>query len=144
MVSGTTGTEISLCHGSCTYGRGSLSQVLKEFSDFFEKNPREVITFFFEDYVKNHDLLTKEFEQAKISKHLLNTTHFGRGQRAWPTLQQMVSGLGRLVVFSDYNKETSVIGYTYNYVIENNFGDPSQDTKVSDHSIKIDFVALIG
>ena len=94
--------------------------------------------------MKNHDLLTKELEQAKISKHLLNTAHFGRGQRAWPTLKQMVSGLGRLVVFSDYNNETSVIGYTYNYVIENNFGDPSQDTKVSDHSIKIDFVAFAG
>ena len=108
-------------------------EVLQEFSDFLEKNPREVITFFIEDRLNNNALFRTVLGQANLSKHLLNTTHFGRGTKAWPTLEQTASGLGRLVVFSDNMDETSVIAYTYNYVIENNFGNPSQDTNVSDH-----------
>ena len=114
-------------------------EVLQEFSDFLENNPREVITFFIEDRLKNNALFTTVLGQANLSKHLLNTKHFGRGTKAWPTLEEMASELGRLVVFSDNKDETSVIAYTYNYVIENNFGNPSQDTNVSHHSPNFSF-----
>ena len=96
-----------------------------------ETNEREVITIFFEDYLKNPTILRRVFDQAGISPHVLRKENWGDGFNDWPTLTDMRK-LGRLVVFNN----NGLLGFPYtefnmwHYVRENRYGNAGQNTKV--------------
>lgn len=112
-------------------GSTNLLDTLVEIRKFLETNTREVITIFFEDYLKNPTILKHVFDQAGISPHVLLEEYWGDGINDWPTLTDM-RRLGRLVVFN--NNGLSGFPYTkYNmwrYVRENRYGNAGQNKKV--------------
>lgn len=108
-----------------------MLDTLIEIRKFLETNTREVITIFFEDYLRNPTILKRVFDKAEISPYVLLKENWGDGITEWPTLNDM-RRLGRLVVFD--NNGLSGFPYTeYNmwrYVRENRYGSSGQIEKV--------------
>ncbi|KAK3729580.1 hypothetical protein QZH41_017186, partial [Actinostola sp. cb2023] len=93
--------EVRLCHGNCFWGGSSnLLDTLIQIRTFLEDNPRDVITIIFEDYLRNPTILKRVFDQARVSRHVLRSHHWGSRYKDWPTLIDM-RRLGRLVVFNN-------------------------------------------
>ncbi|XP_029207115.2 LOW QUALITY PROTEIN: PI-PLC X domain-containing protein At5g67130-like [Acropora millepora] len=123
--------DVRLCHETCFWsGSTNLLDTLVEIRKFLETNKREVISIFFEDYLKNPSILKGVFDQARISPFVFDKENWGDGILNWPTLTEM-RRLGRLVVFN--NNGLKGFPYTeYNmwyYVRENRYGSDGQTRK---------------
>ena len=140
MVSSLPGwgeKDVRLCHETCFWsGSTNLLDTLVEIRKFLEANKREVISIFFEDYLKSPTILKRVFDQARISPFVFDKENWGDGFRNWPTLTEM-RRLGRLVVFN--NNGLKGFPYTeYNmwyYVRENRYGSDGQTRKVQLHAV---------
>jgi len=127
--------DVRLCHASCFWGGSTnLLDSLTEIRKFLDKNPREVITIIFEDYLRNPTILKRVFDQAGVSSYVLLEENWSDGINDWPTLRDM-HRLGRLVVFN--NNGLSGFPYTkynmWHYVRENRYGNEGQNKKVRHH-----------
>ena len=133
LILGWNDVDVRLCHASCTWsGSADLLYTLREIREFLERNPREVVTIIFEDYLRNPRVLAEVFNEADISKLVLTSEHW-REFEDWPTLSEMISLGRRLVVFNN----VGMTGFPYskrnmwNYVIENRYGSVSKNIHVS-------------
>jgi hypothetical protein len=146
--------DIFLCHESCdnfinpaTPQR--LSDALREVGDFLKDVPDAVITLMFESRVGSgaKDMVLQAFQTAGVADFLFyadRSTQLASGpwdvrtKKAWPTLQQMVEGGKRLVVFSDRAADTRPnpnpgqaappriddgLPYLWEFAVESYYGD---------------------
>ncbi len=91
------GAQLVLCSGDCSLGSAPIGETLSAVSAFLSVNPREVITLLVEGSADAGDLA------AAFSAEGLNSLALVRGATSdpWPTLEAMISGGTRLVVFAD-------------------------------------------
>ncbi len=105
--------KVVLCHQSCGIvsalqkmkggGYQTLQNALAQIKDFLDKNPKEIITVFLENKVKN-DILKKDIHNVSglanmiLSKQVWDPNkHNGE----WPTLAWMQKNNKRLVMFNE-------------------------------------------
>lgn len=130
---GWNGVNVRLCHVSCIWsGSSDLIYTLKEIREFLNRNPEEIVTIIFEDYLRNPRILRKVFDDADVSRFVF-TSNYWSEYEDWPTLSTMISLGRRLVVFSN----VGLIGFPYaprnmwNFVIESRYGNPGKHIGVS-------------
>ena len=85
-----------LCHGLCEIGATKWEPAMAAVRAWLDAHPRQVVTFFIEDYVSPADT-AKVFEQAGLLPDVY-TPQPGKG---WPTLGQMISSGHRVVVLME-------------------------------------------
>ncbi len=155
IKSGSQGCNVSVCHGDCESVNRAIykphkqlvgvqaldfvTDILKVFKEFLEKNPQEIITFTLENYVDQAhkapaDFLDQQFEKAKIEKFILKPTDWNPSKDGWPTLDWMIKNNKRLVIFNDvspqsegYNTQLFFQSTKYTYyqwacVVQNQWG----------------------
>ncbi|KAJ2628314.1 hypothetical protein H4R22_003950 [Coemansia sp. RSA 1290] len=122
--------SIHLCHESCLLiDKGPLIQTLITIREFMEANPREIITLIIENVNGvEASRVAPSFEQSglssmaltlqpdRFSNDLVHSNHY-----LWPTLQEMIDGNQRLVVFMDDKADTSQVPYIlpeWDHVVE--------------------------
>lgn len=112
---------IGLCHGSCfstryvltVPGTGvmSLAKALRKVKKFLEEHPKEIVTIFLEDYVKDRIKLDKVIDEVQIGHFVLRPCDWDPIQNnGWPTIQQMRERNKRLVIFTDKRPTASALG----------------------------------
>ena len=87
----------ALCHGYCVLGSRPLADGLADIRAFLDAHPREVVSIIFESYVDAGDVAAA-FEESGLLP-------YARSQAVgapWPTLQELIDGGDRLVVFTDH------------------------------------------
>lgn len=109
--------EPYLCHAVCDIGATGWEPVMAKVHDWLVAHPREVVTFFIEDYVSPADTATV-FEQAGLLPYV--ATH--QVGQPWPTLGQMIRTGKRLVVLMQNRGG----GTTYPWLLQG--WDQAQDT----------------
>lgn len=90
--------EPFLCHGRCEFGRRLLTDGLADIRSFMDAHPNEVLSIIFESYVG-----AAEVEAPFRESGLLRHVHAQPAGAPWPTLETMIRGGGRLVVFTDFD-----------------------------------------
>ncbi|XAS77686.1 hypothetical protein V3G39_06495 [Dermatophilaceae bacterium Sec6.4] len=88
--------EPYLCHGVCDIGATKWEPDMAKVRAWLAAHPREVVTFFIEDYVSPADTATV-FRQAGLLPYV--ATH--QVGQPWPTLGQMINTNKRLVVLME-------------------------------------------
>lgn len=86
--------EPALCHGFCSVGSTPLDDGLRQFTDFLDAHPREVLTFMIENGVSAEDTAA-----AFAAADLLRYTYAHDPAEPWPTLEALIEADTRLVVF---------------------------------------------
>jgi hypothetical protein len=120
-VSGGNGTDIRLCHTSCSLNdAGPLSIWLASISDWLERNPYEVVTLLLVNGGKNKaDQIDAQFTASGIKKFMY---YLPPGDVLWSTLSDMISWNARLVVFVDSIPDNNAAPYLldeFTYIFEN-------------------------
>lgn len=91
-----------LCHGPCVLGKKPLVDGLKELERWMSTHPRDVVTIIFEMYVSAKDVA------AAFQASGLDQLVFAQPQGSpWPTLQALIDGKRRLIVFTDKGGNSS-------------------------------------
>jgi hypothetical protein len=85
-----------LCHGLCEIGATDWEQEMVRVRAWLDANPREVVSFFIEDYVTPADTAAL-FGRAGLLPYVFTPT----GGQPWPTLRQMIDSGRRLVVLME-------------------------------------------
>ncbi len=85
-----------LCHGLCETGSTPWEPLMVDVRGWLDAHPREVVTFFIEDYVTPADT-AKVFTQAGLLPYL----HTQLPGQPWPTLGQMIESGRRVVVLME-------------------------------------------
>lgn len=98
-----------------------LQQALETIKKLLEQNPLEVITIFLENYVKDHSLLDKEWEQAGLDPFILTQKHWDFTKNGWPTFEWMRTNNKRLIIFNATG-ETTYCLHEWRHVVENQWG----------------------
>ena len=88
--------EPYLCHGLCEIGATRWEPQMAEVKAWLAAHPREVVTFFIEDYVSPADTAVV-FRQAG----LLPDVYTPEPGKPWPTLGQMIDSGHRVVVLME-------------------------------------------
>ncbi len=102
--------KIRLCHRNCTLTQAilrpfkgkpmSFKKSLLIFKDFLKQNPKEIITFFLENYTQGHDL-DASIESSGIQEYILTPKSYNPVQKnGWPVLSWMQKNNKRLVIFN--------------------------------------------
>lgn len=78
---------------------------LKQIATFLDNHPNEVFTLFVEDWIRNNDVLAKEFEESGLLKY----AYAKPANTPWPTLGELITSGKRLIVFSS----TSAPAYSW-------------------------------
>jgi hypothetical protein len=91
------GASVVLCAGDCSLGSAPIGETLDAVNAFLSVNPREVVTLLVEGGVDEGDLAAAFSSAGLDSLALVRTTK----SDPWPTLQGMISGGTRLVIFAD-------------------------------------------
>jgi hypothetical protein len=93
-----------LCHVLCELGAIPMADGLKEFADWLDQNPRNVIVLFIQD-----DITPAEAEQEFSDAGLLdNVSDFDPASgRPWPTLGEMIDSGKNVFVMAENNGEPS-------------------------------------
>jgi hypothetical protein len=89
--------EPYLCHALCELGATKWLPVMKQVRDWMAGHPREVVTFIVQDTVTPADT-AEVFRQAGLLPYVYTPA---AGDRAWPTLGQMIESGQRLVVMME-------------------------------------------
>ncbi|RDW91108.1 hypothetical protein BP5796_02273 [Coleophoma crateriformis] len=103
---------LTLCHTSCTeLNAGPLSDYLTTVKTWLDANPNEVLTLLLTngDYVD-----VTLFGDVMVSTNLSSYAYTPSSQLTideWPTLQTLIDSGDRLVVFLDYDGDTSKVPY---------------------------------
>lgn len=112
-----------LCHGSCKLGYQSAYDGLLEIYDFMVKNPREVITLIFENFVSAEDLV-QVFEETGLIDFVATLQVDGE----FSTLGSMIDSGKRLVVFIQYASEgPDWLHYRDDYVFAPHWNNPTPE-----------------
>ncbi|KAI0881679.1 PLC-like phosphodiesterase [Annulohypoxylon maeteangense] len=122
--------EPEMCHTSCILeDAGTLQSYLSEIKSWVDANPNEVITLL----ITNPDAIDiNKYGDAFKSTGLATYVFTPDGQLGlndWPTLAEMISSGTRVVVFMDYNMDTSKVPYIldeFGYWFETPFS-PTKD-----------------
>ncbi|KAF8304910.1 PLC-like phosphodiesterase [Clavulina sp. PMI_390] len=112
---------IMACHGNRL--RGSLQSYLTTVKSWLDANPNEVLTLLITngDAISISEYWVPAFTNANIIQYTYVPPSSTSGKTGWPTLGEMIDAGTRLVVFMDYNSDTSVAPYIlpeFNYVWE--------------------------
>ncbi|OTB01479.1 hypothetical protein M426DRAFT_323495 [Hypoxylon sp. CI-4A] len=127
-----------MCHTSCILeDAGSLQDYLGEIKTWVDANPNEVITLLITnpdaiDITKYGDAFTSTGLDAYVF-----TPDGQLGFNDWPTLGDLISAGTRVIVFMDYNMDTSKVPYIldeFAYYFETPF-DPTEDILTSQCNI---------
>ncbi len=92
-----------LCHALCELGSTEWTPLMRQVRAWMDRHPREVLTFFVEDYVSPADT-AKVFEQAGLGSYL----HTQSPGEPWPTLGEMIDSGRRLVVLHERSSDPAV------------------------------------
>lgn len=100
---------ICLCHGQCSavnlkdgFSRKPLSYALKKLVNFLTRNKNEIVTVFFEDYIRQTIQLTSLFDRISNFKKLLFNPHeWDVHNNGWPKISDMIRADKRLVIVDD-------------------------------------------
>lgn len=84
-----------LCHALCELGSTDWVKQMQEVRVWMQAHPREVVTFYIEDYV-TPEQTARVFEEAGLS----DLAHTQAADQPWPTLGQMIDSGRRLVIFN--------------------------------------------
>ncbi|CAK7215096.1 hypothetical protein SEUCBS140593_002415 [Sporothrix eucalyptigena] len=122
---------IELCHTTCLEkDAGSLASYLVPIKSFLDANPNEVITLL----LTNGDAIPVSQYGTVFQAAGLDTYAYAPSGTLsldqWPTLAEMIATGKRLVVFMDYNADTSQVNYildefTYLYETPYDTTDPN-------------------
>lgn len=82
----------TLCFNDCADGAVPLLSELEHVAGFLDDNPREVVTLFVDNRVPG-GAVAQVVDAARLTPYLY------QGDASWPTLQEMIDGQQRLVVF---------------------------------------------
>ncbi|KAF8304909.1 PLC-like phosphodiesterase [Clavulina sp. PMI_390] len=119
-----SGSTLELCHTSCLlYDGGSLQSYLTTVKSWLDANPNEVLTLLITngDAISISQYWVPAFTNAGVIKYTYVPPSSTSGKTGWPTLGQMIDAGTRLVVFMDYNTDTSAAPYIlpeFNYIWE--------------------------
>lgn len=110
--------RVEMYHTYRFLGHTKLSKELKVIKKFLDRNPTEIITLFFENYVP-FDELEKAFHQTGLLDYAYAQP---LGER-WPTLKEMAQKGKRLVVFSSERDlvPDNWCHFVYDYVTETSY-----------------------
>jgi hypothetical protein len=86
--------EPFLCHGYCETGHFPLVPALEGIRDFLVANPDEVVLMVIEDYIPA-ERIAEAFERSRLAEFV----YHGPQGPPWPTLRELITGGGRVVVF---------------------------------------------
>ena len=77
-------------------------------------------------------MLAKVFDDADLSRNVLRSEHWRKGDEDWPTLSEMASLGRRLVVFNNVGMNEFPYSrlHMWNYVIENRYGSKGENVNV--------------
>lgn len=112
--------NVNLCHNSCTLTemilrpfKGNaprLVTALKTIADFLDKNPKEIITIFLENYVDKKYIDASVLEIPEFKKYVLIPSQWDPVvKKGWPSLSWMQQNNKRVIIFN--SKEGT--DYTY-------------------------------
>lgn len=116
---------IEMCHTSCLeLDAGSLADYLAPVKTFMDANPDEVVTLL----LTNGDAIAVAdyadvFSAAGLEEYVF-TPSSTLALDGWPTLQTMIDDGTRLVVWMDYNADTSSVPYIldeFSYYFETHY-----------------------
>ncbi len=113
-----------LCHGLCETGATAWAPLMVNVKAWMDAHPREVVTFFIEDYVSPADT-AKIFTDAGLLPYI----HTQKAGEPWPTLRQMIDSGRRLVVLMENHGG----GTTYPWLLQG--FDYVQDTPYSNPTV---------
>lgn len=157
--------EVYLCHQACDGYRGfitnpdgqplTLAQGLAPVVECLKKDPRRILTIYFECRVgQNAALVQQAFDQAGATPLLFYADRpnqgphgtWNVGTQGWPTRKWMIENNKRLVVLSDRAAETwsrrqadgsgvprdnDGLPYVWQYAVESVYGDDSLNPEIT-------------
>jgi hypothetical protein len=120
--------KLRMCHTSCwLLDAGTLQDYLATVKDWLDKNPNEVVSMLLTNYDRRPP---SEFDAvfssvgldkfAFVPVSLPNTLPFDE----WPTFAELIASNGRLIMFLDYEADTSTVPYIlpqFDYFFETPF-----------------------
>lgn len=145
-------SQVIMYHGFSSLGQEPLLTSLQYMHDFLQTHPHEVLTIIFECYVYGKDIATV-MDSAGLTSYL----HPQSANQPWPTLQQMIGGNNRLVVFSDQRDDTIPwYHYCWDYAVETPFsnsdttdftctynrGNPSNSLFILNHFLTVPVIGV--
>lgn len=92
--------SVSLCHGSCAFGRRPLVDGLRDLRLFLDCHPHDVAVIIFEAHAP-HEAVAEAFEESGLARYLHTPSGAPSAGYAWPTLRELIGRGERLVVFTD-------------------------------------------
>ena len=109
--------QVYTCHRFCALGGQPILGVMQIFEQFLKKNPNEVVSIIFENYVSGSEL-----DQVFLDAGLLPYVHTQVQGQAWPTLRQMIDSKKRMVIFKEFEDQGPAWDMlAWNYAVETHF-----------------------
>jgi hypothetical protein len=98
--------DVWLCHTVCELGATRMVDTLREFREFLEANPNEVVILFVEPYVAP-DEIEKGFREAGLERYVATLAR----DDPLPTLGELVESDRRVIVFAEKDADGTVPWY---------------------------------
>ncbi|KIJ27232.1 hypothetical protein M422DRAFT_191249, partial [Sphaerobolus stellatus SS14] len=105
---------LHFCHTSCLlFDGGTVANYLTTVKQFLDKNPNEVLTLLFTnpEGVSVSTIWDPIFNSTGMSELAYVPPSIPAKQSEWPTLSEMIQSGKRVVVFMDFNTNTSAVPY---------------------------------
>ena len=122
--------EVFLCHKGPRLTRllcggkapQPFKEVLADIKQFLDSNPTEVITIFFETYVKRSDQeIDEPFRKSGLDRYILRPCDWNAADGIWPTHDWMRKHSKRLIIF--YTKGSTELCFNeWQHLAENQWG----------------------
>ncbi|KAF8586155.1 PLC-like phosphodiesterase [Ramaria rubella] len=106
--------EVHFCHTSCLlFDGGTVADYLAKVMTFLEANPNEVLTLLFTnpEGLAVDTIWEPIFNSSGIDQFAYIPPSLPVPQSDWPTLEDLIQSGKRVVVFMDYNSDTSKVPY---------------------------------
>ncbi|KPA84026.1 hypothetical protein ABB37_02158 [Leptomonas pyrrhocoris] len=133
--------DVYVCHMVCLMGRRRWRDIAREFKEFLDQYPEQVIMIIFEQYVNSSSL-------GEISDDVGLTQYVWRSEQVapnfnpdykWPTLRQLIASKQRAMVFNDEPAISNLslncpdwLYYSFDYQYENYYETPNVSSWVCD------------
>ncbi|KAL7697939.1 hypothetical protein NQL31_005178 [Lotmaria passim] len=133
--------DVYVCHSLCLMGRRPWRQLAREFKEFLDRYPQQVIMIIFEQYV-NSSTLGKISDEVGLTKYVWYSDqvapNFNPHYR-WPTLQHMIDSNQRAMMFNDATAASNIsvnrpewLYYAFDFQYENYYETSSVNEWVCD------------
>jgi hypothetical protein len=133
--------DVYVCHAVCLMGRRRWRDIAREFKEFLDKYPGQVIMIFFEQYV-NSSSLGKISDDVGLTEYVWYNDQIAPNfnpNYQWPTLQQLINTNQRVMMYNDeMATESASIGcptwlyYSFDFLYENYYETSSVKNWVCD------------